>query len=96
MSRYFSTKKELFFPAVTPCGSRTCDSAGRAPEIGHARKPDHNFATLKRKAEITEALAFPRSRVVTIDAGQPLEAVILAARQAVWQALRDRAEGRDG
>lgn len=67
-----------------------------APEIGHARKPDHNFATLKRKAEITEALAFPRSRVVTIDAGQPLEAVILAARQAVWQALRDRAEGRDG
>ena len=37
-----------------------------------------------------------RARVVTIDAGQPLEAVILAARQAVWQALRDRAEGRDG
>lgn len=66
------------------------------PETGHARKPDHNFETMKRKAEIIAALRFPTARVVEIDAGEPLAAVILAARRAIWQALQDKAgEGGD-
>jgi len=63
------------------------------PEISHARKPDHSFATLKRKAEITAALRFPQSKVVDIDSSAPLDVVILAAKTAVWQALRRRAAG---
>lgn len=65
-------------------------------EIGHARKPDHSLATLQRKAEITQKLVFPNSQVVEIDASQPLDAVILAARMAVWRALRGRAGGGHG
>lgn len=60
-------------------------------ETGHARKPDHNVETLKRKAEIIRALTFPQTRVVEIDAGQPLPEVILAARRAIWQALQRQA-----
>ena len=63
------------------------------PELGHARKPDHNALTIRRKAEITGLLRFPQSRVIEIDAAQPLEQVLLAAKRAVWQALRATAEG---
>lgn len=62
------------------------------PEVGYARKPDHNFETLKRKAEMTRLLAFPRSHVIEIDATQPLEQVILQAKTAVWRAMLARAE----
>ncbi|WP_421693399.1 hypothetical protein [Aestuariivirga sp.] len=63
------------------------------PEVGHARKPDHNAETIRRKAEITGLLRFPHARVVVIDAAQPLDQVLLAAKRAVWQALRGTAEG---
>ncbi len=67
------------------------------PEVGYARKPDHNFETLKRKAEITGLLAFPRAEVIEIDATQPLEAVILQAKNAVWRAMLAKArEGLHG
>lgn len=67
------------------------------PEVGYARKPDHNFETLKRKAEITGKLAFPHSQVIEIDATQPLDQVILQAKKAVWRAMLTKAgQGRYG
>lgn len=67
------------------------------PEVGYARKPDHNFETLKRKAEITGLLTFPRSQVIEIDATQPLDEVILQAKNGVWCTMLAKAmEGRHG
>lgn len=63
-----------------------------SPDVAHARKPDHNFETVKRKAAITGLLAFPGSQVVEIDAAQPLDQVILAAKNAIWQAMQVRAK----
>ncbi len=63
-----------------------------SPEVAHARKPDHNIEKMRRKAEITEALAFP-CRIVEIDANQPLDEVILQVKRAVWEAIRARVAG---
>ncbi len=63
-----------------------------SPGVAHARKPDHNLETVKRKATITGLLAFPDSQVVEIDAEQPLDQVILEAKNAIWQAMRAKAK----
>ena len=58
------------------------------PQIAHRRKPDHDPATIQRKCEIIAHLAFPRSEVVEIDANQPYEDVLLAAKRAIWRHLK--------
>ncbi len=57
------------------------------PETAHRRKPDHDPATIQRKCEIIAHLTFPASEVVDVDANQPYEDVLLAAKRAIWHHL---------
>jgi thymidylate kinase len=55
-----------------------------SPAVAHARKPDHSLTNIARKCAITHELSFDGVTVVSIDADQPLEQVMLAAKRAVW------------
>ena len=61
----------------------------------HARKPDHDPGNIARKCEVIDALEFPQSRVMTIDANAPLDRVLLAAKRAVWSFLLQEVAGDD-
>jgi thymidylate kinase len=63
-----------------------------SPEAAHARKPDHDLATIRRKCDVVDSLAFPDARVVVLDAGEPLDQVTLAAKAAVWTHIQ-KAQG---
>jgi thymidylate kinase len=59
-------------------------------DTAKARKPDHDREILARKAAIVSALKFPDAQVVTIDARQPLDMVLLTAKRAIWHALLEK------
>jgi thymidylate kinase len=59
-------------------------------ETAYQRKPDHARETLARKSAIVASLHFEGTRVVDIDAAQPLDAVLLTAKRAIWQGLQER------
>jgi thymidylate kinase len=52
-----------------------------------ARKPDHVRRKLQRKVEITPLLTFGGAPIVEIDSAQPLEEVLVEAREAVTRFL---------
>ncbi len=54
-----------------------------------ARKPDHRREALKRKIEITPRLTLNGAKIVEIDANQPLEQVLAAAKLAVANTLAE-------
>jgi len=56
-------------------------------EVALARKPDHQRGEIERKVGIVRDLRFEGSKVVVLDADQPLEQVLLEAKRAVWEAL---------
>jgi thymidylate kinase len=57
-------------------------------EVAAQRKPDTPLDLLRRKVEVVRRLEFPRStRVVELDATQPLERVLLEVKQAIWDAI---------
>lgn len=57
-------------------------------EEAHHRKPDTPIDRLRRKLDIVPRLQFsPPSRVVDIDASQPLSTVLLEAKRATWACL---------
>lgn len=57
-------------------------------EVAWQRKPERSLAALERRVQAIRALRFPpRTRIVEIDAAQPLDRVILAVKAAVWEAL---------
>jgi len=56
-------------------------------EVAMARKPDHRRAEIERKVGIVRGLRFEGSKVVAVDADQPLEQVLLEVKRAVWEAL---------
>jgi thymidylate kinase len=57
-------------------------------EVASQRKPDTPLDQLRRKIEIVGQLRFPPpTRVVEIDAAQPLERVLQDVKQAVWACL---------
>jgi thymidylate kinase len=57
-------------------------------EIAAQRKPDTPADQLRRKVEIVEQLRFPpTTRVVEIDAAQPLPDVLRDVKQAIWSCL---------
>lgn len=59
-----------------------------SPETAAARKEDMSIDLLRARGAAVGALRFlPPTRVVEIDADQPLEQVIRAARCAIWEAL---------
>jgi hypothetical protein len=58
------------------------------PEVALARKPDMLADALPRRIEAIHQLTFPpQTRVVEIDANQPLPDVLLQVKRAVWEAL---------
>lgn len=63
-------------------------------DTAHARKPDHRREALQRKIEITPQLTFGGAAIAEIDANQPLEAVLVAARAAVSSTLEARGYSR--
>jgi len=57
-------------------------------EVASQRKPDTPLDQLRRKIEIVAQLRFPApTRVVEIDAAQPLDRVLQDVKQAVWGCL---------
>lgn len=57
-------------------------------EVATQRKPDTPLDQLRRKIEIVAQLRFPPpTRVVEIDAAQPLDQVLQDVKQAVWACL---------
>lgn len=59
-----------------------------APEIALRRKPDTPADRLRQKARVVSLLRYPPgTRVVEVDAGQPLDSVILQVKRAVWESL---------
>lgn len=52
-------------------------------ETALSRKPDHIAASLERKIEITDGLAFGGANIVDVDANQPYEQVLAEIKMAV-------------
>jgi hypothetical protein len=58
------------------------------PEVAMARKSDTPTDIVKQKVDAVKSLKFPpQTTVVNIDATQPLDQVLLQAKQSVWQHL---------
>ena len=58
------------------------------PETASARKPETPAEQVRRGIEVIRGLQFPHStRVVDVDAEQPLAHVILQAKRAVWETI---------
>jgi thymidylate kinase len=59
-----------------------------SPEVAAQRRPGSAVAGLSRRVDAVRQLRFPSAtRVVEIDATQPLDRVLLEAKQAVWASL---------
>lgn len=56
-------------------------------ETAFARKPDHNYNSLKQKVEATPKLRFGGAPMVDIDSCLPLETVLQQAEQAITQTM---------
>ena len=59
-------------------------------ETAFARKPDHSRESLARKLAATPLLKFNGAPIVDIDATQPLDDVVAAAKEAVSRMLTER------
>jgi thymidylate kinase len=66
-----------------------------SPETALLRKPDHDFRTLKLKAEIIDDLVFANVRTTVVDAEQPFKEVLLECKKLVWAMLLSRSTLQD-
>lgn len=57
------------------------------PEVSLARKPDHDYENVRRKAEITEKLVFQKSKDYAIDATQTYDRELLEVKRIIWESL---------
>jgi thymidylate kinase len=59
------------------------------PEVALARKGNHDREAIVAKARAVQEAArrAPQERVVVVDAGQPLDAVVSQVEAAIWQRL---------
>jgi thymidylate kinase len=57
------------------------------PEVLAVREPDMDSALIHTRVAAVRQLAFPHSRVVTVDATRPLAEVVAAVRREVWDLL---------
>ena len=46
-----------------------------------------NLEIVKRKIDITEKITFNGANIISIDASQPLDAVMRSVKTAVWSSL---------
>ena len=59
-----------------------------SPEVASRRKPETPAEQLRTGIEMVRQLTFPATtRVVELDAEQPLPAVLLAAKRAIWETI---------
>jgi thymidylate kinase len=64
-----------------------------SPKTSLERKPDHHPAAIEAKNELIRRLSaataptLSRTRLIHLDAGQPLEEVISEIKRAVWKIL---------
>jgi hypothetical protein len=59
-----------------------------SPEVAARRKPETPWEQLRTGIEMVRRLAFPpTTRVVDLDAEQPLPTVLLLAKRAIWEAI---------
>ena len=58
-----------------------------SPEESIRRKPFENYELVKRKSEITEALSFPDSQVILIDASQNYVSELLTIKKHLWESF---------
>ncbi|HEU4680791.1 MAG TPA: hypothetical protein VFS51_03540 [Gemmatimonadales bacterium] len=59
-----------------------------SPEVSARRKQDGSLDSLARRVDVVNRVQFSdETRVVHVDANQPLEQVLLEVRRAVWEAL---------
>ena len=58
-----------------------------SPEESIRRKPFENYELVKRKSEITEALYFPDSQVILIDASQNYVSELLTIKKHLWESF---------
>ncbi|WP_366924312.1 hypothetical protein MFMK1_001277 [Metallumcola ferriviriculae] len=57
------------------------------PETAVSRKPDHTLSEVKAKAVITPQIYYPGTRIINIDASEPLEMVVKKVKTRVWELL---------
>jgi hypothetical protein len=59
-----------------------------SPEVALRRKPGMNSDDLRRRVEAVRSLRFPpHTRVLEVDADQPLEEVLLEVKRSVWKTM---------
>lgn len=59
-----------------------------SPAVSAARKADGTIESLRRRADTVRRIRFPEStRVLEIDADQPLDTVLLQVKRGIWEAL---------
>jgi len=58
-------------------------------DTAYARKPDHRREALERKIEIVHQFTFNDAPIVEVDAAQPLDIVLAAAKAAVSPTLAE-------
>lgn len=57
------------------------------PEVASNRKPEHNKEIIKLKCQNIDRVTFNKSLVIEIDATEPYEQVLLAAKREIWKHL---------
>jgi len=58
------------------------------PEVALARKPGMSIEEVRKRIETIERLRYPpAARTVDVDAGGPLEGVLLSVKRAVWREI---------
>ncbi|MEN6474418.1 MAG: hypothetical protein ABFD81_10415 [Syntrophaceae bacterium] len=85
--QYFSRKELALYRTMARLPADLIVKLMVSVEVALARKPDHQRGEIERKVGIVRDLRFEGSRIVAVDADQPLEQVLLEAKRAVWEAL---------
>lgn len=56
-------------------------------ELSKQRRPEDSVEILQKKWEILQAVAYPKAKVIEVDATQPLEKELVFIKQRIWEML---------
>lgn len=86
--RALARRESAVYRAATHCPPDLVIKLVAPTEVAWRRKPERSMEALERRVEAVRALRFPpHTRVVEIDAAQPLDRVLLEAKASVWENL---------
>lgn len=80
-------EQQLFTFMTKTCPPDLVIKLSLSPEVAHARKPDHQIETIRKKQKIVKELHFEQSRIVEIDASMPFEQVMHQMKKFVWMTI---------